>query len=87
MCNVAGKVIGGQLILRIESLFLQIFSPFCKLRPVAFRKLRVAFRPRQRIGEDEHVPALFNRHLVLFSLFSAAVNLPIGQGILTQVMR
>ncbi len=76
------KIIRRELVLRIQPFLLQILRPLRKLGPVPFRQLRTMFRLRQRIDQDEHVPALLNRHLILFRLLSAPVHLPIRQGIL-----
>ena len=39
------------------------------------------------VGKDQQVAALFHRHLVVFGLLAAAVDLPVGQRIGAQIVR
>jgi len=87
VCNMTGKVVGGKLILRIESLFPEVLGPTRELRPISLSEMRVAFGLCKGIHEDKHVAAFLHGHLVLLGLFPAAVNLPIGKGILSQIVR
>ena len=48
---------------------------------------RVSGEYHQRSGEQQHVAALLHRHLVLFSLFAAAVDLAVGERIGSEIVR
>ena len=71
----------------IETLFAQVLGPFGHLRPVARGVIGVALHARQRRQHDQHIAALFHRHLVLFGALAAAVDLPVGLRIRAQIVR
>jgi hypothetical protein len=81
--NVPGKVICGQLIFGIEPFFFEKTCPLRKLRPETLCKRGAPFSPRQSVDQNEHVAALLDGHLVFFRFFSTAIDLPIGERVLT----
>ena len=76
--EVAGEVVGAELVLGVEALGLEVLGPSGEHRPVAAGEVRVALHPRDRGHQDEHVAGLLDRHLVLFGLLAAAVDLAVG---------
>jgi hypothetical protein len=52
-----------------------------------FAEFGVAFRFSERGQQDQHIAAFFNGHLVVFSLFASAIDLPIRQRIGAEIMR
>ncbi len=87
MGDVAGEVVGRELVFGIETFFLQILRPACELRPEALSELRGVLGLRDSVDEDEQIAALFNRHLIFFSFFAAAVDLSVGERVLAEVVR
>ena len=71
----------------IEALLVQVLGPLGQLRPVARGVIGVAFHARQRRQQDQHIAALFHRHLVLFGALAAAIDLAVGLRIRAQIVR
>ena len=80
MGQVAGEVVGAELILGVEALLGEVLRPPGRLRPVAAGEVGVALDAGQRGQQDEQVAALLDRHLVLFGPLAAAVHLAVGSG-------
>src|SRR5262245_40335430 len=81
------KIIGAKLVFRIKAMLLQIGCPFFQKWPVALRKGGVAFGFCQRSDEQQHVGRLFDHHLAIERLFTAAINLSGSMWITAQVVR
>ncbi len=87
MGQVAGEVVGAELVLGIEPLVLQIFRPLLQLWPIAAGEIGVAFHLGDGREQDQQVAALLDRHLVLFRSLAAAIALAVGVRVLTEVVR
>lgn len=78
--EVAGEVVGAELVLGIVPLVQQIVGPELQGLPVAPRKIEIAAEFDQRAGEQQHVAALLDRHLVVVRALAAAVDLAVASG-------
>ena len=85
--QVSGEVVRAELIFGIEALLSQICGPAGQLRPIWLREIRIALHLGKRGHQDQHIAALFHRHLAVFIQLPASVYLAVCQRILTQVMR
>jgi hypothetical protein len=85
--QVAGEVVGAELVLRIEALRLEELGPLGQSRPVPLGEVGVSFHLCQSRQDQEHVAALLDRHLIVLGLLAAAVDLAIGHGVRAQVVR
>ena len=78
MGEMAGEVIGGELVGGVEAFVAQVFRPLGELGPVLFGEVVVIFFAAHGRDHDEQVAALFYGHLVFFSKFAAAVDLAVS---------
>src|SRR5262245_35399669 len=87
MREVTGEVVGAKLILWVKALRLQVLGPLFELVPVKRRKISVAFHLRDGAEEQQQVPALLDRHLVLLRALATAVNLPVCFWVSAEIVR
>ena len=85
--QVAGEVVGAELVLGVEPLLFEVGRPALELGPVGGREVGVAVEPGDGGQQDQHVPGLLDRHLVDLGPLAAAVDLAVGQGVGAQVVR
>ena len=64
MSQMAGKIISAELVFRIQTLGAQILRAFRELRPILLCEMPVALLAPQCIQQNQHVPTLFDGHLV-----------------------
>jgi len=76
--EMASEVVRAKLVLRIESLGLEILGPLFELLPVEAGEIRVALHLRYGSQEDEQIAALFDGHLVALVALAAAIDLAVG---------
>ena len=84
---MTGEVVRAELVFGVEPLGFQECGPAGQQGPMSLGETRVPVDLRDGRHEDQQVARLFDRHLVLLSLFSAAVTLTVGFGITAQVVR
>ena len=86
MGEVAGEIVGAELVFGIEALVLEVSRPLLQRRPVEPGEIRVAFHLGQGAEQQQQVPAFLDRHLVVLGALATAVNLAVGVRILAEVM-
>ncbi len=85
--QVSGKVVGAELVFRIQPFLFQIFRPASENRPVSRSKARVPLGNRNAGNHQKHVPALLDRHLIGLCLLPAAVDLSVRVRVRPQIVR
>ena len=85
--EMAGEVVGAELVLRVKALGLEVLGPLLQHRPILLAKIGIALDLRQRGQQHQHVAGLLDRHLVLFGALTAAIDLAIGQRVSAEVVR
>ncbi len=78
--EVAGEVVGAELVFRIETLFREVVRPLGKNGPVLVGEFCVAFDLGDGGDEEEHVAAFLDGHLVALGFLTATIDLAIGEG-------
>ena len=79
MCQMTGKIIRTQLVLRIQPGMDQVICPYSQRLPVFSRIIGIAFYLRNGSSQQNHIPCFLDRHI-------ATVQLTVGNRIGTQVM-
>ena len=85
--QVAGEVVGAELVLGIEALARQVVGPLgqnCGQYSLAKSALP---SPCHGGDEDEQVAAFLDRHLVVLGALAAAVDLAVGEWVGAEVVR
>ena len=72
--NMTGKIIGAELISRIEPIFFQVLYPGCQRFPVLLGVVGVAFRFGDSTRQNQHITTFFYGHIF-------AIGLPVGKGV------
>jgi len=84
---MSGKIVGAELVVGIEAFGRQILGPARDGRPPLCGKVRAVLDVRERAETDQHVAALFDRHLVLLAPLAAPVALTVAQRVLADIVR
>ena len=83
--DVAGEIVGGELVARIKAVVLEIVGPLGERRPVRLGEIGVAFDLGERGHHAEHVAGFFDGHAAV--RIAAAVNLAGGVRVGAQIVR
>jgi hypothetical protein len=59
---MAHEIVRAKLLLGIQAVLFQVLRPLRELRPPGRDKVRVAFRVRDGIAENQHVAAFLHGH-------------------------
>ena len=84
--EVPRKIVGAELVLGIETLLLQVRGPPLELLPVQAGEVGMPLHVRDGGQENQQIPALFDRHLVLFRTLPAPIDLAVGVRILAEIV-
>jgi len=87
MGQMSGKIVGAELVVGIKPFGRQILGPARDGRPPLRGKGGAVLDVRKRTEADQHIAALFDRHLVLFAPLAASVALAVAQRVLADIVR
>ena len=87
MGEVAGEVVGAELVFGVQALVAQILGPARQQGPVFLGVPGMTVYVGQGGHEDQHVAALLDRHLVLLRALPAAVDLTVAERVRPEVVR
>ena len=87
MGQVAGEVVGAELILGVEPLLFEVVGPGLELGPIGRGEVGVPLDLGDGAEDQEDIAGLLHRHLVDLGPLAAAVNLAVGDRIGPQVVR
>ncbi len=85
--KMASEIIGAELVFRVEPLFEQVLRPARKRLPMSLRVTDIVAGFTERLYQNQHIAAFFDRHLSQFGFFAPAVYLAVRQRIAPNVMR
>ncbi|MPN13588.1 hypothetical protein SDC9_160910 [bioreactor metagenome] len=79
MGKMTGKIIGTQLVVRIQPFFHQVIGPGSKYLPMFCRIIGVSFHLGNSGGQDKHIPRFLHRHI-------SPISLSVGKRIRPHIM-